>query len=97
MPGSNLGARRSGDHGAIASAIEGLAGAAVLRGDGSRATDLLAAAVHIRDSASRPATPLDDFELVRIKNMLSELLEQDADIAIAAAVSSGMLHQLLNV
>ncbi|WP_460768140.1 ATP-binding protein [Nocardiopsis nanhaiensis] len=59
-------AEASGDPRAVASALEGLAGAHALTGDRTRAADLLAEATRLRERSGAPLTQAERFDVDRV-------------------------------
>lgn len=76
--------------GPAAAAVEGLACVAAARGDGEGAASLLGAAARWRERWRRPATRLENKDILRASRRAQELLGKDAYCAAYTAAPAGL-------
>jgi hypothetical protein len=90
-------ASRLGDPRAVARAVEGLAGAAVVAGEADRAARLLGAADALRHSVGSPLAQGERFDVDRIEVGLGLLLEPAAALAARRAGAEADLASLVTL
>ena len=90
-------ASRLGDPRAVARAVEGLAGAAVVAGQADRAARLLGAADALRHSVGSPLAQGERFDVDRIEVALGLLLEPPAALAARRAGAEADLASLVSL